>query len=208
MAKVRRRATSSWRLVMARSVESGLYVAPEPGLSSPASRRCDLAGARDSAYLAAVIHCKSDTMRRTAILALLLSALAAPAAAGEIASLTSSTGVAVQAAVEGGERLVITIVPDGGIRLNGRLGVSFEGEDAPWQGLLPHIVYGEGDYFLEPVRESLALDAAALGPGSTLSVTFGSCLPDSGICVLEETAVTLIPAADGSIDLSMASIQP
>ncbi|MCW5738415.1 MAG: hypothetical protein KIS73_30110 [Enhydrobacter sp.] len=147
-------------------------------------------------------------MRRAAVLASLVCALAVPAGAGEIAALTSSTGVAVEAAVEGGDRLVVTIVPQDGIRLNGRLGVSFEGEDAPWRETLPRIVYGEGDYFLEPVRESLALDAAALGDGTTLAVVFGSCLPDTSICVLEETAVTLAPALDGGIDLTIVSLAP
>ena len=140
-------------------------------------------------------------------IALLVSALAAPAAADDIAAFTSSSGVAVQAAVEGGDRLVITIVPDGGVRLNGRLGVSFDGAGALWQNL-PRTVFGDGDYFIEPVRESLAMDTSALGESGTLALTFGSCLPVTDICVLEETTVTLTPADDGSIDLTLAAVEP
>lgn len=146
-------------------------------------------------------------MRRAVVIALTACVLAWPATADGIAALTSPTGVAVQAAVEGGDRLVITIVADGGVRLNGRLGVSFESEAALWQGL-PHTVYGDGDYFTEPVRESLAMDTSALAGGDTLAVTFGSCLPVTNICVLEETTVTLTPADDGSIDLTLAAIEP
>lgn len=149
-------------------------------------------------------------MRPAAAIALLVSALAAPAAADDIAAFTSSSGVAVQAAVEGGDRLVVTIVPEGGVRLNGRLGVSFEAGEgsAAWGDTLPLTVFGEGDYFLDPVLETLPLDAAGLAFSSTIAVTFGSCLPETNICVLEEAAITLVREDSGTLSVTVASLAP
>jgi hypothetical protein len=102
------------------------------------------------------------------------------------------------------------VLPDSDIRLNGRLGVNFEArEDAPvWGGSLPRLVLGPGDYFLDPVLETIHLDAAALAGPAAATVVFGACLPVSGICVLEEALVTVSRGADGDLDLNLAMLEP
>lgn len=144
-----------------------------------------------------------------AILALALPGSAA-VRADDIAALESASGVAVQASVEGGDRLDIAIVPGAGIRLNGRLGVSFADPDeaAVWGGTLPLLVLGEGDYFTDPVLQTLHMDPALLTGPVTMTITFGSCLPVTAICVLEEALLTVTPGEDGAIDLTLAALEP
>jgi hypothetical protein len=47
-----------------------------------------------------------------------------------------------------------------------------------------------------------------LGAPAELAVTFGACLPVTGICVLEEALLTLTPGADGTVDLTLAAVAP
>ena len=143
-----------------------------------------------------------------ALVAACLTAL--PARAGELASVRSPSGVTLQASLEREDRLTIEILPDADIRLNGRLGVSLEATDgsAVWGTSLPLLILGEGDYFGEPVLETLHLAPAALEDPSGASLTFGACLPVTGICVLEEATLTLSRAPDGTLALSLAMLEP
>jgi len=149
-------------------------------------------------------------MKRFAVTAAILLALAHPARAGELASVQSPSGVTLQASLMQGDRLQIAILPGETIRLNGRLGVAFDAADgAPvWAGNLPRLVLGQGDYFTEPVLETIDLDPAALEGPSAAAVTFGACLPVTGICVLEEVALTLSRGVDGKLDLHLAMLEP
>ncbi len=145
------------------------------------------------------------------VLALIAALLAvAPARADELAAVRSPSGVTLQASLEQGSRLVIAVLPDADIRLNGRLGVNFEtGDGAPvWGESLPRLVLGPGDYFTEPVLETIHLDPAALEQAAQATVTFGACLPVTGICVLEEALLTLTRGSDGGLDLSVAMLEP
>ena len=148
-------------------------------------------------------------MKRLAIIAALL-ATPLMGRADELASVRSPSGVTLQAALEQGDRLTLAILPDSDIRLNGRLGVNVEaGEDAPvWAGNLPLLLLGGGDYFTEPVLETIHLDPAALEGPSIAAVTFGACLPVTGICVLEEAQLTLSRGSDGGLDLELAMLEP
>jgi len=143
-----------------------------------------------------------------ALLAALVAAL--PARAGELASLRSPSGVTLQASLEQGSRLVIAVLPESDIRLNGRLGVSFEAreDEAVWGDSLPRLVRGPGDYFLDPVLETIHLDPDALAAPAAATVVFGACLPVSGICVLEEALVTLSRDEDGGLDVALAMMEP
>lgn len=149
-------------------------------------------------------------MQRLAVLAALLFALALPARAGELAAVRSPSGVTLQASLVQGDRLQIAILPGDSIRLNGRLGVAFESPDdaGVWAGNLPRLVLGPGDYFLEPVLETIHIDPAALVSPAAAAVIFGACLPVTGICVLEEVEVTLTRGADGELDLGLAMLAP
>ncbi len=139
---------------------------------------------------------------------LLLASIAARA--DTIGAIESPSGVAVQASLEGGNRLVIALLPQRDILLNGRLGVSFDAgaDDPAWSGDLPRLVLGSGDYFTEPVLETVHFDPATLAAPVTLAVSFGACLPVTGICVLEEALLTLTPDGAGSLDLTMATVEP
>ena len=75
-------------------------------------------------------------------------------------------------------------------------------------GNLPRLVLGPGDYFLDPVPETIHLDPAALVSPASAAVIFGACLPVTGICVLEEVEVTLTRGADGNLDLGLAMLAP
>lgn len=151
-------------------------------------------------------------MSRLLPLFALFCALAAalPARADELAALRSPSGVTLQASLEQGSRLVIAVLPDSDIRLNGRLGVSFEaqGQAPVWGDSLPRLVLGPGDYFLEPVLETIHLDPATLADPAAATVVFGACLPVSGICVLEEALLTLSRDDDGALNLDLAMLEP
>lgn len=150
-------------------------------------------------------------IRLTLALALLAASLMSlPARAGELASVRSPSGVTLQASLERDDRLTIAILPDADIRLNGRLGVSLDARDSTtvWGASLPLLVLGPGDYFTEPVLETLALAPAALDGPATASVMFGACLPVTGVCVLEEAVLTLSRGSDGSLDIALAMLEP
>ncbi len=145
---------------------------------------------------------------RLIILATLL--LAGPAGAESVAMLVSATGVRVESHVDLKNRLVIALIPPLGAPLNGKLGIGFSSPDdrAIWIDELPRVVTIESEYFDGPVLEKLAFDRQLLATPAVLAITFGACLEESGICVLEEAEVTLSPASDGTVELAIAMIGP
>jgi len=116
----------------------------------------------------------------------------------------------VQASIEGGDRLSVAIVPFDGVLLNGRLGVSFTAvtRAEAWPDDLPRLVLGPGDYFDGAVLETLALAPGGPDAPASIAVMFGSCLPVSGICVLEETEITVRRDDDGKLSVALAMMEP
>ena len=126
-----------------------------------------------------------------------------PAPADDVAGVVSATGVRLQAHVDSADRLVVALVPPETAPLNGKLGVGFASPDEVWITDLPLVVKAETDYFDGAVLEKLAFDPRRLDTPAVLAVTFGACLEDSGICVVEEAEVTLRRAQDGGVDLAL-----
>lgn len=145
---------------------------------------------------------------RLLVLAVLL--LAGPAGAESFATLVSATGVRIETHVDQKDQLVIALIPPLEAPLNGKLGVGFSSPDdgAIWIDELPRVVTVESEYFDGPVLEKLAFDRQFLVTPALLAITFGACLEESGICVLEEAEVTLSPLSDGTVDLAAAMIGP
>ena len=145
---------------------------------------------------------------RLLVLAVLL--LAGPAVAESVATLVSATGVRIETHVDQKDQLVIALIPPLEAPLNGKLGIGFSSPDdgAIWIDELPRVVTVESEYFDGPVLEKLAFDRQFLVTPALLAITFGACLEESGICVLEEAEVTLSPLSDGTVDLAAAMIGP
>ncbi len=146
--------------------------------------------------------------------AIVLSAVAMSqgviARADDIASLVTPNGVDVQVHLEGQDSLVITILPTMDVKLNGQLGIGIRAlyDDEGWQRELPSLLVVEGDYFDGAVLQRFPFDAGAVETPSTLGITFGACLPASGVCILEETEVTLVRETNGSLGLTLATLKP
>jgi hypothetical protein len=132
------------------------------------------------------------------------------AQADEAAMLITPAGVDVRAHLEGGDNLVITILPTMDVKLNGQLGIGVKANGASdgWQDTLPSLLMVDGDYFDGPVLQEFAFDAEAMDMPSALLITFGACLPASGVCILEEAEVTLARETDGSLGLTLAALEP
>ncbi len=145
---------------------------------------------------------------RLIILAALL--LAGPAGAESVAVMVSATGVRVETHVDTKDRLVIALIPPLDAPLNGKLGIGFASPDdrAIWIDELPRVMKVESEYFNGPVLQKLAFDRQLLATPAVLAITFGACLEESGICVLEEAEVTLSPVSDGTVDLAVVMIGP
>ena len=148
---------------------------------------------------------------RTIVSALAVWAMtAATTVADDIGSVVTPTGVNVQTHIEAGTRLVIAVVPTMDVKLNGQLGIGFTPLDDQmvWTDSLPSVVMVEGDYFEGPVLQTMSFDPEYLNAPAVLGITFGACLPVSGVCILEEAEVTLEHSQDGSIGLTLATVTP
>ncbi len=143
------------------------------------------------------------------VAALCVAAALSTATGDDGGAIVTPTGVSVRTHIEAGSRLVVSVVPASGVRLNGRLGVGFALRDGPaiWIGELPSVVTIEGDYFERPVLHALAFDPDRLEEASRLAIVFGACLPASGVCVLEEAEVTL-ERRGGAIVPTLALVEP
>jgi hypothetical protein len=146
---------------------------------------------------------------RPLAVATLLASAGLPARAGDIAAITSATGVAVEASVEGGNRLVISVVPGAETRLNGHLGVGLSAGDgsAIWSDPLPRTTLADRDYFAGAVLETVHFDPRSLTAPATLGISYGACLATTDICVYEEAVVTLTPGGNGP-DVTLSALQP
>ena len=151
------------------------------------------------------------TRLKANIAALFAVAFLAPTAqADTIASLVTPTGVNVQTHLEAGNTLVIAVLPTNDVKLNGQLGIGLTPRDDQmiWLDYLPSVLMVKDDYFEGPVLQSLAFDAEYLTGPAVMGLTFGACLPDLGICILEEAEITLERADDGSVDLTLVAVEP
>ncbi|MBC6439160.1 MAG: hypothetical protein GDA49_01825 [Rhodospirillales bacterium] len=139
-----------------------------------------------------------------------VAALAPPVSADDIGSIITPSGVSVQTHVESGDRLVIAVVPTMDVRLNGRLGIGLTPLDDQmiWLDEMPSVLMVEGDHFDGAVLQTLTFDPAHLNGSSSLGITFGACLPVSGVCILEEAKVTLARSTEGDVNLTLAGIAP
>ena len=143
-------------------------------------------------------------MKRVAGLLACLIAMA-PAAAGSVADLLSTTGVRIEAHVNQERTLAVALFPPPEVTLSGTLGVAFApaNDSWPWTGDLPRVVTADTDYFDGPVLENIPFDGSLLHKPAAIAVTFGACYGEARICVLEEALVTISPASDGHVDVAI-----
>ncbi len=143
-------------------------------------------------------------------LALVMLLLAGGASAGEPATAVSAAGVVLEARVEAPGRLLITLDPPAGALLSGTLGVAYAplADGSAWLDGLPGTVTAGSEYFDGPVRGTIAFSRQRLAGTAALGVTFGACLLDQGVCVLEEAMVSLEAADDGTVDIAVAMRDP
>ena len=141
--------------------------------------------------------------RVVAILVVLISM--APALAGGVTGVLSATAVKIEAYVNQGRTLAITLLPPPEVTLSGTLGVAFAPADdsRPWTGELPRVVTVDADYFDGPVLETFSFDRSSLHQPAAIAVTFGACFSEARICVLEEALITISPATDGGVDVAI-----
>ena len=149
-------------------------------------------------------------LKPTIAVLLAFAFLASTAQADTVASLVTPTGVNVQTHLEAGNKLVIAVLPTNDVKLNGQLGIGLTPRDDQmiWLDDLPSVLMVQGDYFEGPVLQSLAFDSEYLTGPAVMGLTFGACLPDSGICILEEAEITLKRADDGTVDLTLVAVDP
>ena len=145
-------------------------------------------------------------IRIIAVLAVLISM--APALAGGATGILSTTMVRIEASVDRGRTLAISLLPPPDVTLSGTLGVAFAPADegTPWTDQLPRLVRVEADYFDGPVLETFSFDRTRLHQPAAITVIFGACLSEAQICILEETLITISPAADGDVDVAIALV--
>lgn len=141
--------------------------------------------------------------RVVAILAVLISM--SPTLAGGVTGVLSATAVKIEAYVNQGRTLAITLLPPPDVTLSGTLGVAFAPADdsRPWTGELPRVVTVDADYFDGPVLETFSFDRNRLRQPAAIAVTFGACFSEARICVLEEALVKISPATDGNVDVAI-----
>ncbi|MCE2519719.1 MAG: hypothetical protein J4G15_07825 [Alphaproteobacteria bacterium] len=133
-----------------------------------------------------------------------------PALAGSVTGVLSATSVRIEAYVNQGRTLAIALLPPPEVTLSGTLGVAFApAEDGrPWTGELPRVVRVDADYFDGPVLETFPFDRGRLHQPAAIAVTFGACIGEARICVLEEALITISPATEGHVDVAIALIGP
>ncbi len=133
-----------------------------------------------------------------------------PALAGSVTGVLSATSVRIEAYVNQGRTLAIALLPPPEVTLSGTLGVAFApAEDGrPWTGELPRVVRVDADYFDGPVLETFPFDRGRLHQPAAIAVTFGACIGEARICVLEEALITISPATEGHVDVAIALIEP
>ena len=143
-----------------------------------------------------------------AFAALWLAARPAPAEAAD--ALAMETGVRVEAGIDAEGALAVAVVPDGGVLLNGVLGIAFEPGEGPavWPDAASLLLTFDGDYFPGAARRRIAFDRTGLTAPARLGVVYGACLPESGVCVLEKAEIVLTPLADGATGLALAARGP
>ncbi len=142
--------------------------------------------------------------RVLAILVILISMV--PALASGVTGVLSATAVKIEAYVNQGRTLAVTLLPPPEVTLSGTLGVAFAPADdsRPWTGELPRVVTVDADYFDGPVLETFSFDRSRLHQPAAIAVTFGACFSEARICVLEEALITISPATDGGVDVAIA----
>ena len=141
--------------------------------------------------------------RVIAILAVLIAM--SPAVAGGVTGVLSATAVRIEAYVNQGRTLAISLLPPPEVTLSGTLGVAFAPADdrRPWTGELPRVVTVDADYFDGPILETFSFDRSRLREPAAIAVTFGACFSEARICVLEEALITISPATDGDVDVAI-----
>ncbi len=142
--------------------------------------------------------------RVIAVLAVFISMV--PALAGGVTGVLSATAVKIEAYVSQGATLAISLLPPPDVTLSGTLGVAFApaNDSSPWTDELPRLVRVDADHFDGPVLETFSFDRSRLHQPAAIAVTFGACLSEAQICVLEETLITISPATDGDVDVAIA----
>ena len=142
--------------------------------------------------------------RALAILVILIPMV--PALASGVTDILSATAVKIEAYVNQGRTLAVTLLPPPEVTLSGTLGVAFAPADdsRPWTGELPRVVTVDADYFDGPVLETFSFDRSRLHQPAAIAVTFGACFSEARICVLEEALITISPATDGGVDVAIA----
>ncbi len=148
-------------------------------------------------------------MKRVLPLLAVLLAMS-PVAAGSVTGILSATAVRIEAYVNQGRTLAIALLPPPEVTLSGTLGVAFAPADdsQPWTDNLPRVVTVDADYFDGPVLETFPFDRNRLHQPAAMAVTFGACIGEARICVLEEALITISPTTDGDVDVAIALIGP
>ncbi len=138
----------------------------------------------------------------------LVTLLAMLPVAGSVTGILSATSVRIEAYVNQGGTLAIALLPPPEVTLSGTLGVAFATPDdnLPWTGDLPRVVTVDADYFDGPVLETFPFDRSRLNRPSAMAVTFGACIGDARICVLEEALITISPTTNGDVDVAIVLI--